>query len=74
DVEGAEMNVLSGGEATISRHRPTMLIEGPSELWEPMGAFFRRLDYVMLDGGAERQEPLDHPAWDTVAVPRERFH
>jgi len=39
DVEGAEADVLEGGEATISRHRPTILIEGPRELWAPMQAF-----------------------------------
>ena len=36
DAEGAEMKVLEGGEATISRYRPTMLVEGPSELKDPM--------------------------------------
>ena len=73
DVEGAEMNVLEGGEATIAKFRPTMLVEGPQELWQPMGDFFRKHDYVMLDGNAEHATPLDHPVWDTLAVPREKF-
>jgi FkbM family methyltransferase len=73
DVEGAEMEVLEGGEATISKYRPTMLVEGPSELRDPMRAFFEKHDYVLLDGGAERQVPLLDPVWDTVAVPREKF-
>jgi FkbM family methyltransferase len=73
DVEGAEMRVLEGGKETISRWRPTMLIEGPRELWQPMGDFLRRYDYIMLDGAADDKTPLNHPVWDTVAVPKERF-
>ncbi|MDB5804233.1 MAG: methyltransferase, FkbM family domain protein [Betaproteobacteria bacterium] len=72
DVEGAEARVLEGGAATIARHRPIMLVEGPRELWEQIGAFFSRLDYVMLDGAAEQPVPLQTPVWDTVAVPREK--
>lgn len=73
DVEGAEMNVLTGGEATIAKYRPAMLIEGPRELWEAMGAFLRKHDYVILDGGTEHPTPLDHPEWDTLAIPREKY-
>jgi FkbM family methyltransferase len=73
DVEGAEVEVLEGGEVTISNYRPTMLVEGPSELKDPMRAFFEKHDYVILDGGAEHQSPLRDPVWDTVAVPREKF-
>jgi FkbM family methyltransferase len=72
DVEGAEMQVLQGAEATISNYRPTLLVEGPRELWEQMGAFFRKHDYVLLDGAAEDQSPLHQPVWDTVAVPKEK--
>jgi len=73
DVEGAEMHVLEGGAATIDKYRPAMLVEGPSELWEPMGAFFRKHDYVLLDCDVEHPEPLDHPVWDTLALPREKY-
>jgi FkbM family methyltransferase len=73
DVEGAEMQVLEGGRATISTHRPAILIEGPRELWDRMKAFFTEHDYVMLDGAAERQTALETPAWDTVAIPREKL-
>lgn len=51
DVEGAEMQVLEGGEATIERYRPAILIEGPKELAKPMGDFFRKHGYALLDGG-----------------------
>jgi FkbM family methyltransferase len=73
DVEGAEMQVLEGGEATIAKYRPTILIEGPHELWDRMGAFFQKHNYVLLDGAAKVQSPLDRPVWDTVAIPREKF-
>jgi FkbM family methyltransferase len=73
DVEGAEVDVLEGGEVTISNCRPVMLVEGPCALRDPMRDFFKKRDYVMLDGGAEHQSPLLDPVWDTVAVPREKF-
>jgi FkbM family methyltransferase len=73
DVEGAEIDVLEGGEATISRCRPTILIEGPSELWGAIQAFFERHRYTMLDGEAEHPLPLLHPVWNTIAVPEERL-
>ena len=73
DVEGAEMEVLKGGEATIAKYRPTMLVEGPKELSQPMKAFLDKHGYVMLDGSAETPVPLNEPVWDTVAVPKERM-
>lgn len=73
DVEGAEMLVLAGGEQTIARHRPAILIEGPRQLSEPMSAFFGKLDYVMLDGTSSDTKPIASPVWDTIAVPREKM-
>lgn len=73
DVEGAEMDVLRGGEATISTFRPSILIEGPSELWDPMRVFFEKHRYVLLDGEVAHQSPLSHPVWNTIAVPQEAF-
>jgi FkbM family methyltransferase len=73
DVEGAEMKVLRGGTMTIGKHRPVMLVEGPHILWPDMKAFFAEHHYVMFDGAAAHQEPVDEPTWDTVAVPYERL-
>jgi len=67
------MQVLEGGRLTIAAHRPTILIEGPKELWERMKAFFNEHDYVMLDGAAEHATALETPVWETVAVPREKL-
>jgi FkbM family methyltransferase len=73
DVEGAEAMVLEGGEATIAKCRPTILVEGPNELWRPLRTFFEKHDYILLDGAAADQSPLRDPVWDTIAVPKEKF-
>jgi FkbM family methyltransferase len=73
DVEGAELQVLEGGSATLAAHRPVLLIEAPTELWSGLKAFFAAHDYVLVDGAAEHPTPLEDPAWDTVAVPREKW-
>jgi len=73
DVEGAEMNVLTGAIETIAKHRPAILIEGPNEIWDEMGKFFRQRDYLLFDGASDRPVPLEHPVWDTFAIPREKF-
>lgn len=72
DVEGAEMHVLEGGEATIARYRPVILVECTTELARPIGAFFDRHGYVLYDGAREGRDPLPEPVWDTFAIPRER--
>lgn len=73
DVEGAEMLVLEGGKETIAKSRPVMLIEGPKELGPAMKAYLKELDYVMVDGFADDPVLIDEIAWDTVAIPRERW-
>jgi FkbM family methyltransferase len=73
DVEGAEIEVLQGGEGTISTHRPTILIEGPRELWEPLQAFFDKHHYALFDAEAEGHTRLSHPVWNTIAVPEEKL-
>jgi FkbM family methyltransferase len=73
DVEGAEAMVLEGGETTIAKCRPTILIEAPKEIWRPLRSFFEKHDYILLDGEAADQSPLPGPVWNTVAVPKEKF-
>jgi FkbM family methyltransferase len=73
DVEGAEVNVLEGGEETISSYRPTVLIEGPNELGDPMQAFFEKHRYVLFDGETADRSPLSYPVWNTIAVPKEKL-
>jgi FkbM family methyltransferase len=73
DVEGAEMQVLHGGEQTIATARPNILIECESELQDPMAAFFEKHRYVLLDGEAEARSPLQRPVWNTIAIPNEKI-
>jgi hypothetical protein len=44
DVQGFELQVLTGGEATLRRHRPVLMIESPSADREI--PFLERLGYV----------------------------
>jgi FkbM family methyltransferase len=73
DVEGAEMHVLNGAVETIATHRPAILIEGPREVWDQMGTFFRDRDYLLFDGASDERRALEHPVWDTFAIPREKI-
>ena len=51
DVEGMEISVLHGAEATISRCRPIMLIEFVKSDRAQLEAFFRRHSYTFLYSG-----------------------
>jgi len=73
DVEGAEVMALEGGEATITKCRPTILIEAQKALRQPLQTFFKKHDYILLDGKAADQSPLSNPVFDTVAIPKEKF-
>ena len=73
DVEGAEMEVLHGGEQTIAMARPNILIECQSELQDSIAAFFEKHCYVLLDGEANGRSPLQRPVWNTIAIPNEKL-
>jgi FkbM family methyltransferase len=73
DVEGAEVMVLEGGEATIIKCRPTILVEAQKALRQPLKTFFEKHDYMLLDGRSADLSPLRNPVFDTVAVPKEKF-
>jgi FkbM family methyltransferase len=71
DVEGAEASVLRGGEQTINRFRPVLLIElhGSSE---PVVNELRRLGYVASLFGSSRGVEGAHGNIHIVALPQER--
>jgi FkbM family methyltransferase len=73
DVEGAELKVIEGAAATIKAHRPSILIEVSGPLRRSVGEFFGHLNYVLLDGRASSPLPVRYPAWDTIAIPAEKF-
>ena len=71
DVEGAERDVLQGGEDFVRRHRPAIAIEVTRE-YDWVEQFFRNAEYAMF---TERLEPADdekvgHGNW--FFLPKER--
>lgn len=48
DIEGAEKHALLGGEETIRRHRPILMVEVTRD-HEDIYAFMRRMDYEVYD-------------------------
>ena len=75
DVEGAELLCLSGARGLLRTARPTVLCEVTAENSGAIGSLFCDLDYVMLDSAqpAPLRRPEPEPAWNTLAVPRERW-
>jgi FkbM family methyltransferase len=68
DVEGHELAVLEGARKTLREHRPLLIFEATENQAE-IGAFFKELDYQLLD---LEGKPLDAPLFNTIAAPRER--
>jgi FkbM family methyltransferase len=72
DVEGAELEVLKGGQNTIAQSRPTLLIEERErpEIRDSVSS----LDYLPFSYDAETDhlvEPTEEH-WNVFYVPRER--
>ena len=84
DIEGGEILMLDGGEATIARHRPVIMLEvhpfflaerferSADELWHRL----TDLDYMMFylhEGELVRAAQFIHERWrDYFCVPRTR--
>jgi FkbM family methyltransferase len=67
DVEGHELAVLEGALETLKTHRPFLIFETTRDHAE-ITAFFRKLDYQLLDLSGK---PVDNLLFNTIAVPRE---
>lgn len=70
DVQGHELAVLKGGERTLRRARPTLLIEDPAEDRET--AFLARLDYVVAAFERGRFVAGRYGRLNSFFLPRER--
>jgi FkbM family methyltransferase len=72
DVEGAEVEVLSGAKSILERVRPRFLVEVGSAHAVEVAKLFDRHGYTLFDG--ERDSTLSTPVtnahWATVAIPR----
>jgi FkbM family methyltransferase len=72
DTEGAELLCLRGGERLLREIRPVLLCEVTDGNAPAVGGLLRGHGYTMLDAGSSRREPLDRPAWNTLALPEPR--
>jgi FkbM family methyltransferase len=71
DVEGADYDVLMGGERTIRQYRPVIMLEYTPVYSEPIVEFLRSIDYHLLvyDADADRFGGFDatqaHRQWSS---------
>lgn len=71
DTEGSDLHVLQGGQATLRRHRPLLMIESLTPAAEAL-ELLAALEYeaFAFSGGSFRQVDAQHP--NVFLVPRER--
>jgi len=72
DVEGAELEVLTGGEHVLSGSRPTLLVEVEEESADAVTEFLVSRDYDLFDAEVQpaARNPLSRACWNTLARPR----
>ena len=73
DVEGAELEVLKGGERLLDAIRPKFILEVSSSCQEDVSKLLRSHDYDLFDASLprERRLSLDKATWMTLALPSE---
>lgn len=73
DIEGAELEALSGAPETLGKHRPVMLFEAGRD--QPaISALYHHFEYGLYDPhDAAFATPLDECLFNTLAVPKERL-
>jgi FkbM family methyltransferase len=73
DTEGAELLCLRGGGRLLREIRPLLLCEVAEENASAVGDLLRDHGYSMFDANSPGREPLDRPAWNTLALPKPRI-
>jgi FkbM family methyltransferase len=75
DVEGAEVDVLSGGVNMLCYVRPTFLCEVSPEAEDGVTELLRAANYTMFTGIKRKHEwaPIEKAAPNTVAIPSEKM-
>jgi FkbM family methyltransferase len=75
DVEGAEHLCLAAAARVLREVRPLLLCEVSAQNHAAVGGLLREHGYVMLDSSLPPplRQPRLVPAWNTLAVPRERW-
>ncbi len=71
DVEGAELEVLTGAHRLLETVRPVLLCEVIPDSAAAVTEFLESHDYQMFDGETPRsqREPVHLAPWSTVAIP-----
>ena len=73
DVEGAELDVLRGGQKLLESHRPKLLCEVGHESRDEVTQLLRDARYTLLDMKLPLAErvPLDRAVFNTIGIPEE---
>jgi FkbM family methyltransferase len=71
DVDGAEMQVLLGGEKLIRAHRPIILLEVYERNADQVTKFLSDLGYSLFDfnSGMKGKSPVARAVYNTLALP-----
>jgi FkbM family methyltransferase len=74
DVEGGELDVLSGATGVLADHRPLVYIEVSPHQRPRIEQIFRSLDYRFFvpEGAPPKFAPGERMAFNTLAVPSEK--
>jgi hypothetical protein len=74
DVEGAELEVLSGQRETLERIRPIIICEVGAPNTDGVTELLRAAGYELLDADRPLQDgnAIMRAAWNTVALPKEK--
>lgn len=69
DVEGAELQVLTGARQLLAAARPRLFLEVSDQNVEAVTALLHEARYRLFD--AASTEPIERAAWNTLALPEE---
>jgi len=69
DVEGAEVQVLSGAQHMLAKARPVIMIEVSPSTANQVAELFANHNYCLVD--AESMERITRPVFNTFAIPSE---
>jgi hypothetical protein len=71
DVEGAELEVLTGASSLLERKRPILLCEVSAETSRAVTSLLVAKDYGIYDGqiGEGEEFELSSASWSTIAIP-----
>jgi len=72
DIEGAELELLRGGQEFLRAVRPVLILETAMQYRPAVGELLRELDYSIFEVHSGLDVPLSVPAWNSLIWPNER--